>query len=86
MTHIRRQSKLRFFDGRDTMRSLADGLEKLRELQPSLGDQPITIKTSPLRFPTGEMTAVVALITGKTSAAIRWAIALPSSAHLLPTL
>jgi hypothetical protein len=84
MSHTRR-CKLRFFDGRAAMRSLADGLEKLRELQLDLGERPITIKTSPLRLPTGEVTAIVVLMTENTSAAIRWAIALPSSAQFNAT-
>jgi len=35
------------------MRTLGDGLEKLRELQPDLGDRRISIKTEPMRLPTG---------------------------------
>ena len=84
MIHIRRRPKLRFFSGRDTMRSLADGLEKLRELQPDLGERSITIKTTLLRLQTGQMTATVALIPPRTTA-IRWAIALPSCAQFLAT-
>jgi len=81
MSQAKRAPELRFFNGRGTMRTLADGLEKLQELQPDLGDRPISIKTQPMRLPTGEMTTIVALITPETSADLRWAIALPSCAH-----
>jgi ParB/Sulfiredoxin domain len=76
---------LRFFDGRATMRSIADGLEKLHELQTDLGDGPITIMISPLRLPTGEITSGIVLVAQRTSASVRWAIDLPSSAHFYAT-
>jgi hypothetical protein len=73
MSQVGCPPELQFFDGRGSMRTLADGLEKLQELQPNLGDRPIAIRTSPLRLPTGEMTAIVALIAPETSADLRWA-------------
>jgi hypothetical protein len=73
------------FDGRDSMRTLAGGLEKLHELQPNLGDRLISIKTLPMRLPTGELTALIALIGPETSDDARWAIALPSSAKFVAT-
>lgn len=81
MSQVGCPPELQFFDGRGSMRTLADGLEKLQELQPNLGDRPIAIRTSPLRLPTGEMMAIVALIAPETSADLRWAIALPSCAQ-----
>jgi hypothetical protein len=73
------------FNGPRSMRTLAGGLEKLDELQPNLGDRPISIKTLPMRLPTGELTAIVALIGPETSDDARWAIALPSSAQFVAT-
>jgi hypothetical protein len=85
MSQAAHPPELQFFDGRGSMRNLPDGLEKLHELQADLGNRPISIKTLPIRLPTGELTAIVALIGPEPSDAPHWAIALPSCAQFLAT-
>lgn len=67
-----------FHDGRTSMRSLADAIEKLRELYGIDADS-FSVRTSPLRLQTGELTAVVALLG--PDRAKRHAVMLPSSAR-----
>ena len=67
------------------MRTLADGLETLRDLQTDLGDHPISVRTQPMRLPTGELTAIVVLLDPETTDDPRWAVALPSSAQFIAT-
>jgi hypothetical protein len=64
------------FDGRNSMRSFADALEKLRELG-SLGS--IECKTLPIQLPNGRVSGLVCVIGPRQDDGRRWIIRMPSA-------
>lgn len=85
MSQVVRQPELRICSGRTGIRTLADGLDQLREFEPSLDARTIIIRASRLRLPTGEMTASAALTVAEISAGNTLAFMLPASAHFFAT-
>ena len=70
---------LKLWDGRTTMRTLADGLAKLNELGSLAHDGQAEIRTMPMLLPNGERSAVVAVMGVQRKSG--WGIAMPSAAH-----
>jgi hypothetical protein len=67
------------YDGRKTLRSLADALEKLRELD-GLSDQEIVkINVWPLRLFDGRRTACVSVVRPRRSDGSMFVVLMPSS-------
>ena len=66
------------WDGRATMRTLADALAKLQDLGALPNDGHAEIKTMSIPLPTGESSAVV---TVAGPAGSGWQIAMPTSSH-----
>lgn len=77
---------LKLWDGRETMRTLADALTKLHELGSLAHDGQAEIRTRPMRLPNGERSAVVMVIGARDKSG--WGIAMPSAAkfHARDTL
>ena len=53
------------FDGRKSLRSLADALEKLREFDGLADDENAVIRTMGMRLPDGRLTAIVSVVGPK---------------------
>jgi hypothetical protein len=68
------------FDGRKSMRSLADALKKLRELGGFRGSGDIEFKTMPMQLPNARVSGVVCVIGPRQDNGSRWIIRMPSSA------
>ena len=85
MSKARLQPQLRICSGGSDIRTLADGLDQLRRLEPTLGARIIILKVSRLRLPTGEMTASIALTIPRIAARTTLAFMLPASAHFYAT-
>jgi hypothetical protein len=69
---------LKLWNGRKTMRTLADALAKLHELGSLRPDGQVEIRTRPMPLPNGERTAVVMVIGAQDK--FGWGIAMPSAA------
>jgi hypothetical protein len=67
------------FDGRNSMRSLADALEKLRELGALGGTGNIECKSLPIQLPNGRVSGVVCVIGPRQDKGRRWIIRMPSA-------
>jgi hypothetical protein len=68
------------FDGRKSMRSLADALEKLRELSSLHGTWTIECKTLPIQLPNRRVSGLVCVIGPRQEDGRRWVIQMPSAA------
>src|SRR5262245_19269148 len=68
------------YDGRKTMRSLADALTKLRELGNLLDGQDVKIKTMGIRLPDGRLSGTVSVLGPHQQDGTRRVIFMPSSA------
>jgi hypothetical protein len=68
------------YDGRSNMRSLADALEKLRELGNLHGNGTAECKTMPIRLPNGRVSGVVCVVGPQQDNGRRWIIRMPSAA------
>jgi hypothetical protein len=68
------------YDGRKTMRSLADALTKLRELGNLLDGQDVEIKTMGIRLPDGRLSGIVSVLGPHQQDGTRRVIFMPSSA------
>lgn len=70
--------RVRIWDGRATMRTLADALAKLEELGILAPDAKAEVRVLPMRLPDGRETATISVGRQITS---WWRIAIPSSAY-----
>lgn len=70
--------RIRIWDGRGTMRTLADALAKLEELGSLAADAKAEVLVLPMRLPDGRETGIISVGQQITSS---WRIAMPSSAH-----
>jgi hypothetical protein len=68
------------FDGRNIMRSLADALEKLRELGGLRGTGNIECNTLPIHLPNGRVSGLVSVIGPRQDNGRRWIIRMSSAA------
>src|SRR6516165_8606981 len=68
------------FDGRKSMRSLANALEKLRELSSLHGTWTIECKTLPIQLPNRRVSGLVCVIGPRQEDGRRWVIQMPSAA------
>ena len=68
------------FDGRKTMRSLADALTKLRELGNLSDRENVEIKTTGIRLPDGRLSGIVSVLGPQQQDGTRRIIFMPSSA------
>jgi hypothetical protein len=68
------------FDGRNSMRSIADALEKLRELGDLRGTGNVECKTLPIQLPNGRVSGLVSVIGPRQDNGRRWIIRMPSAA------
>jgi hypothetical protein len=68
------------YDGRTTMRSLADALTKLRELGDLSDRENVEIKTAGIRLPDGRLRGIVSVLGPHRRDGIRSVIFMPSSA------
>ena len=71
---------VRDYDGRKTLRSLADALEKLRELNGLAADESAVIRTMGMRLLDGRLTSTVAVVGPKRSNGRLAIIRMPSAA------
>jgi hypothetical protein len=62
------------------MRSLADALEKLRELGALRANETIECKATPIRLPNGWVTGLVCVVAPRQDNGRRWIIRMPSAA------
>src|SRR5215211_7915668 len=68
------------YDGRKTMRSLADALAKLRELGNLFDGEKVEIRTMGLRLPDGRPSGVVSVLGPQQQDGTRMVIFMPPSA------
>jgi hypothetical protein len=68
------------YDGRKTMRSLADALTKLRELGNLSDGENVEIKTTGIRLPDGRLSGIVSVLGPQQQDGTRMVIFMPSSA------
>ena len=68
------------YDGRKTMRSLADALTKLRELGNLPDGENVEIKTTGIRLPDGRLSGIVSVLGPQQQDGTRRVIFMPSSA------
>ena len=68
------------YDGRKTMRSLADALTKLRELGNLSDRENVEIKTTGIRLPDGRLSGIVSVLGPQQQDGTRMVIFMPSSA------
>jgi hypothetical protein len=68
------------YDGRETMRSLADALTKLRELGNLSDRENVEIKTRDIRLPDGRLSGIVSVLGPQQQDGTRRVIFMPSSA------
>jgi hypothetical protein len=68
------------FDGRNSMRSLADALEKLRELGGLRGTGKIECNTKPIQLPDGRLSGLVCVLGPRQDNGCRCIIWMPSAA------
>jgi hypothetical protein len=68
------------YDGRKTMRSLADALTKLRELGNLSDRENVEIKTAGIRLPDGRLSGIVSVLGPHQQDGTRRVIFMPSSA------
>jgi hypothetical protein len=68
------------YDGRSNMRSLADALEKLRELGAFRANETIECKATPIRLPNGRVSGLVCVVGPRQDRGSRWIIRMPSAA------
>jgi hypothetical protein len=68
------------FDARNTVRSLADALTKLRELGNLSDDEEVEIKTTGFRLPDGRLSGIVSVLGPHQQDGTRSVIFMPSSA------
>ena len=68
------------YDGRKTMRSLADALTKLRELGNLSDRENVEIKTMGIRLPDGRLSGIVSVLGPQQQDGTRRIIFMPSSA------
>src|SRR3712207_346802 len=66
------------WDGREAMRTLADGLAKLQELEALADNGQAEISAFPMQLPDGSIVATVAVSAYAVSS---WRIMMPASAH-----
>lgn len=78
-TDHRNNIPLREWDGRGTLRSLADALAKLRDLDAIGASDLVTIKTRGVAMPDGRSTGFVAVVGPYQLNGVGWRIAMPSS-------
>jgi hypothetical protein len=71
----------RDFDGRETLRSLRDALDKLRELDGLSDSDTVEVRTSELRVGDGRVSGLVLMLGPARSDGCRWVIRMPSSAR-----
>jgi hypothetical protein len=71
---------LRDYDGRKTLRSLADALHKLRELDCLSESDSVEVKTKSLHFAGGRASGLVLVLGPVRNDGSRWVIRMPSSA------
>ena len=69
------------YDGRKSMRSLADALTKLREERNLCEGQTVEIKTMGLRLPDGRLSGIVSVLGPQQPDGTRMVIFMPSSAR-----
>jgi hypothetical protein len=69
------------FDGRNSLRSFADALEKLRELGGLRGTGNIQCNTLPIKLPNGRVSCLVCVIGPRQDDGRRWIIRMPSAAQ-----
>jgi hypothetical protein len=69
------------FDGRKSMRSVADALEKLRELGGLRGTGNIECNTRLIQLPNGRVSGLVCVIGPRQDNGRRWIIRMPSAAR-----
>jgi hypothetical protein len=69
----------RTFNGRDSMRSIADAIDRLRKEGQLCGDARAQIRTGPIRLPTGEIVSIILVIAQSGSNTPSSGVALPSS-------
>jgi hypothetical protein len=70
---------VRDFDGRKSLRSLADGLEKLRELDGLSDQETVEIKASPLELFDGRRTGCVSVVRPRRADNSTFIVLMPSS-------
>jgi hypothetical protein len=68
------------YDGRETMRSLADALMKLRELGNLSDRENVEIKTTGIRLPDGRLSGIASVLGPQQQDGTRRVIFMPSSA------
>jgi hypothetical protein len=68
------------YDGRETMRSLADALTKLRELGNLSDRENVEIKTTGIRLPDGRLSGIASVLGPQQQDGTRRVIFMPSSA------
>jgi hypothetical protein len=68
------------FDGRKSLRSVADALEKLRELGGLQGTGNIECNTLPIQLPNGRVSGLVCVIGPRQDNGRQWIIRMPSAA------
>jgi len=78
--NIKTESVFSSFDGRNSMRSLADALEKLRELGALGGTGNIECNSLPIQLPNGRVSGLVSVIGPRQDNGRRWIIRMPSAA------
>ena len=69
------------YDGRKTMRSVADALMKLREKNNLCDGQNVEIKTKGIRLPDGRLSGVVSVLGPQQKDGTRMVIFMPCSAN-----
>src|SRR4051812_29759635 len=70
----------RDYDGRETMRSLADALHKLQELGALSTDERVEIRTAAVQLP--DRASGLVLVVGPPRPDVRWVIRMPSAAKI----
>ena len=71
---------VREFDGRKSLRSIADALEKLRELDGLSDEETVEIKTHPLQLYDGRQTGPVGVVRPRRADDSAFIVLMPSSA------
>jgi hypothetical protein len=71
---------VREFDGRKSLRSIADALEKLRELDGLSDEETVEIKTYPLQLYDGRQTGPVGVVRPRRADNSAFIVLMPSSA------